>query len=381
MPISDVIREKRKAIGLTQEQVAERLGVTAPAVNKWERGGSYPDIMTLAPLARLLGTDVNTLLCFREEMTEKEIMEFCSKLSEVMFRDGIDAGASLAERKIREYPRCMPLIYMVTQTLQGGFVLAGGELREEAAEEYERKYERHILARYEYIVENCEEYRVKNGAAFMLAGEYIRKEQYEKAEETLSLLPEREADKRHLQAQVLMRQGKLDEAGRLLEGAVLGNINEVHIHLMKLMDIAMEEGDEERAEAIVRTGVRMAEVFELGSYTPALLPMELAVKRKDAAETMKYMRQVMETPLDSWEPSENGIYSHIRKRKQGESEKQEEQEEQRRIAMDKIYHALFREFRSSPEYEFLKGNDEFRKFLEEYRERYEPCATTGHGEP
>ena len=40
MPISDVIREKRKAIGLTQEQVAERLGVTAPAVNKWERGVS-----------------------------------------------------------------------------------------------------------------------------------------------------------------------------------------------------------------------------------------------------------------------------------------------------------------------------------------------------
>ena len=40
MPISDVIREKRKAIGLTQEQMAERLGVTAPAVNKWERGGS-----------------------------------------------------------------------------------------------------------------------------------------------------------------------------------------------------------------------------------------------------------------------------------------------------------------------------------------------------
>ena len=79
----------RKEKNMTQEEMASYLGVTAPAVNKWERGGSYPDIMTLAPLARLLGTDVNTLLCFREEMTEKEIMEFCSKLSEVMFRDGL----------------------------------------------------------------------------------------------------------------------------------------------------------------------------------------------------------------------------------------------------------------------------------------------------
>lgn len=40
MPISTVIREKRRELGMTQEQVAERLGVSAPAVNKWERGVS-----------------------------------------------------------------------------------------------------------------------------------------------------------------------------------------------------------------------------------------------------------------------------------------------------------------------------------------------------
>lgn len=41
MPVSTVIREKRKELGLTQEQVAQRLGVSAPAVNKWERGVSH----------------------------------------------------------------------------------------------------------------------------------------------------------------------------------------------------------------------------------------------------------------------------------------------------------------------------------------------------
>lgn len=40
MPISKVIQERRKALGLTQEQIAEYLGVTTPAVNKWEKGGS-----------------------------------------------------------------------------------------------------------------------------------------------------------------------------------------------------------------------------------------------------------------------------------------------------------------------------------------------------
>jgi putative transcriptional regulator len=42
MRINEVIRKYRKAANLTQEQVANYLGVTAPAVNKWENGISYP---------------------------------------------------------------------------------------------------------------------------------------------------------------------------------------------------------------------------------------------------------------------------------------------------------------------------------------------------
>lgn len=40
MKIQEIIRQKRLEKGLTQEQLAERLGVTAPAVNKWEKGVS-----------------------------------------------------------------------------------------------------------------------------------------------------------------------------------------------------------------------------------------------------------------------------------------------------------------------------------------------------
>ena len=40
MKINQIIREKRKELSFTQEQVAERLGVSAPAVNKWEKGVS-----------------------------------------------------------------------------------------------------------------------------------------------------------------------------------------------------------------------------------------------------------------------------------------------------------------------------------------------------
>lgn len=40
MKIEETIRERRLAKHLTQEQLANYLGVTAPAVNKWEKGVS-----------------------------------------------------------------------------------------------------------------------------------------------------------------------------------------------------------------------------------------------------------------------------------------------------------------------------------------------------
>ena len=43
MTIGDVIRTYRKKAGLTQEEMAKRLGVTAPAVNKWENNNTLPD--------------------------------------------------------------------------------------------------------------------------------------------------------------------------------------------------------------------------------------------------------------------------------------------------------------------------------------------------
>lgn len=52
----------RKAKGLTQEDVATALGVSAQAVSKWENDLTCPDIMLLTPLATLLHVSVDTLL-------------------------------------------------------------------------------------------------------------------------------------------------------------------------------------------------------------------------------------------------------------------------------------------------------------------------------
>lgn len=54
MDIGVVIKKYIKEAGMTQEEMANRLGVTTPAVNKWENSNSKQDIELLAPIARLL---------------------------------------------------------------------------------------------------------------------------------------------------------------------------------------------------------------------------------------------------------------------------------------------------------------------------------------
>ena len=62
MTLSEKLQSLRKAAGLSQEALAERLNVTRQAVSKWETGEGKPDIDNLLPLAKLLGTTVDYLL-------------------------------------------------------------------------------------------------------------------------------------------------------------------------------------------------------------------------------------------------------------------------------------------------------------------------------
>lgn len=56
------IAKRRKAVGLTQKELADRLGVTNKAVSKWETGGGMPDVSVLQELARILEVSVDELL-------------------------------------------------------------------------------------------------------------------------------------------------------------------------------------------------------------------------------------------------------------------------------------------------------------------------------
>ena len=92
--LGERIAEKRKEKGLTQEELADMLGVSAQAVSKWENDISCPDIMTLVPLAEKLECTIDELLTGRSAeqtvtlMPENQRKEF----NKLMFRIYVDSA-------------------------------------------------------------------------------------------------------------------------------------------------------------------------------------------------------------------------------------------------------------------------------------------------
>ena len=77
--LGTMIAELRKQRGMTQLELAEKMGVTDKAVSKWERDLSCPDINSIPNLAEILGVSVEELM-----QSKKEADTPVSKMAEIM---------------------------------------------------------------------------------------------------------------------------------------------------------------------------------------------------------------------------------------------------------------------------------------------------------
>ena len=211
MKLHDVIRTRRQTLGLTQEELARRLGVSAPAVNKWERSIHYPDITLLPSLARVLGVDLNTLLSFQEDMTEEDIGLFLNRIYETAGAEGVAAAFALARDKLREFPNSDLLAYHAAEMLMG--VL---ELQPEDDSPERRAQEAEVTALYERCIRSAD-CQIREWAAFTLASRCIKTGELDRAEELLGQLSDTHRGKRELTARLRRKQGLHKESWILLE--------------------------------------------------------------------------------------------------------------------------------------------------------------------
>ncbi|MCL2517204.1 MAG: helix-turn-helix domain-containing protein [Oscillospiraceae bacterium] len=79
LDIGGNLRRLRNKRDITQEELANYIGVSFQAVSKWERGEGYPDITFILPLASYFGVSTDELLGMKSEKEEKEINEIMER--------------------------------------------------------------------------------------------------------------------------------------------------------------------------------------------------------------------------------------------------------------------------------------------------------------
>ena len=251
MKINQIIREKRKELSLTQEQIAELLGVSTPAVNKWEKGSTYPDITLLPALARLLKIDLNTLLSFNEDLTDIEIENFVNELDEIVQEQNYMSAFQMAIDKIHEYPTCDKLLYSATLYLDGALFLYSVPEPEQYRETFETFYKR-------LSVNEIPE--IRDTAISMLISYARNRGEYSKAEELINMLPFSTIDREEQLAILYHKQKKYEDAEKIWEHRVLKGVTDIQTALINMLEIALLEKCNDNAE-----------FFAVQNYYPSIL--------------------------------------------------------------------------------------------------------------
>lgn len=136
---SENIKRLRKECDLTQEALADFLGVSFQAVSKWERGESYPDIEMLPVIAGFFSVSTDDLLGVDRAKNEEEILAFVDKFDNGKYK-GSDGSLSFMKDAYHKYPSDFRILVRYMHSLINDNAIADDYLKnkKEIIEIYER---------------------------------------------------------------------------------------------------------------------------------------------------------------------------------------------------------------------------------------------------
>lgn len=108
--ISTVIAVKRKEKGVTQDELAEYIGVSKASVSKWETAQSYPDITLLPQLAAYFNISIDELIGYLPQMTAQDIRKTYHRLADDFGKKPFDQVLNECHVIIKKYFSCFPLL-------------------------------------------------------------------------------------------------------------------------------------------------------------------------------------------------------------------------------------------------------------------------------
>lgn len=276
--IGSIIQQKRKEAGMTQAQLADRLGVSAPAVNRWEKDLSFPDATLLAPLARCLKTDLNELFSFYDSLSTKERELIVDKARMMLLKDGDETALQYIDSVLRENLSDGNLYKEMADMLFGWHTIKKAQSPQLYLAEVAEYYERAL----ELLPEKVE------AISSSLMNVYGEMGEAEKAEEAWSRLPQTKHDKQwaHAELHYLLKDYAL--ASSEVKTLVLRKIVDLSRSLNFLHDVLSMAGEEELADLADEKDTAIRELFGLWSGLGVINRVSTAIgTQPDDAEEVK----------------------------------------------------------------------------------------------
>ncbi len=204
---SNNFKTMRKQRSLTQEQIAETLGVSCQAVSKWETNSSYPDISLLPIIADYFGVSVDYLLGHDTSKKLEEIDNTCMFAENLFTEKRYREAIPVLREMLVKHPGNERLMYQLAWALSG------------TVKESEENYEEAICL-YHKILEISTDTKMRNIVCRDLMYRYSTKGEIDKALSYANGLP----------AFDLCREYHLGR-GNLLEGMELSERLQANIQL------------------------------------------------------------------------------------------------------------------------------------------------------
>ncbi|MBE5951728.1 MAG: helix-turn-helix transcriptional regulator [Lachnospiraceae bacterium] len=249
----------RKQVNMTQRELATKLGVSEPAVCKWETDSSMPDIMLLMPLARALHTDLNTLFLFEDTLSKEKVKAIADCAEKTEWAGGITAELAYWRERMWEYPNSELLKLTYAKRLTKLHMQQG------LAEEQVLEMERILLG-----LLKSEELEIKAEAQHYLASFYIRNQRFEEAKNAISIFPSSDFNARHFHTVLLYEQKEYEACEKAAEQFLLECVQNVLICLSHLNGLAVTMGDMDKERIYAETICCIEELFGLPFYRGAI---------------------------------------------------------------------------------------------------------------
>ena len=239
MNIGNKIKELRKQRGITQEQLAESIGVSFQAVSKWENNIALPDI-TLAPsLASYFGVSMDILFDFNLKEVEDKAFAIAKESWKYRSSDW-EKARNIIDDGLKKYPDNDILL------INRLYVMNYDETPDE------------VISIASKIIDLSKDEATRYDACQFLAYAYKAKNDFESAEKAINIIPDIRFSNQRLKADIL--QGKAKWVAACQE------FNEVMYGLMfityRLAESCSERGEYKEALEYYENALRVLDIYQ-----------------------------------------------------------------------------------------------------------------------